>query len=74
MNTYELTVVHGGKVTKVADEVSVNMGGVLFFHRKTGKVEKNTLPRTIDAREVIEETEVIEIYAPGQWLEVHRIS
>ncbi len=78
MNTYKLLVPRQPPdgpetVTKVADEVSSNMGGVLFFHRKTGKVEGNTLPRTIDPREKIEETEVIDIYAPGRWLEVHKL-
>lgn len=71
MNSYMLTAFRGAAPTVIsADSISSNMAGALFFHRKTGVVTKNSLPKEIDARDVIEETEVVEIFAPGKWRRV----
>lgn len=50
-----------------ANSISSNMGGVLFFHCKTGRTHENTLPKEIDRRDVIEELEITYIAAPGEW-------
>jgi len=75
MNKYEVAQISGHNeriITVVlADGMSSNMAGVLFFHRKTGKIKKCTLPESLGGGDE-EVTETTDVFAPGAWIEARK--